>query len=185
MYTKVKIKVHPISETHCLYKKPVELKYRITDEAILFKGRILHRIQALKDFGDVKKGSIGGYVESIHNLSQADNAWIYDDAKVFGDAYLVGNSKIYNNSIVCGPVILNYVELYDYATINASGEVLGKIVMREHTNICGFIEVTGSIDMTGIASIKGSLQCSGKLTMNNNAQLIGDIHIPNTQIIIN
>jgi len=42
---------------------------------------ILYRIRALKDFGDVKKGDIGGYIQSKSNLSQEGNVWIYDAAK--------------------------------------------------------------------------------------------------------
>ena len=45
-------------------------KYRITDNTIEHNGHIIHRIQALKDFGNVKKGEVGGYIESEENLSQ-------------------------------------------------------------------------------------------------------------------
>ena len=41
-----------------------EKKYKLTDETIKHKGRVLRRIGALKDFADVKKGDKGGYVES-------------------------------------------------------------------------------------------------------------------------
>ena len=41
----------------------MEKKYRLTDETINVDGRILHRIEALKDFGNVKKGDKGGFVE--------------------------------------------------------------------------------------------------------------------------
>ena len=39
-------------------------KYKLTDETIKHKGKVLRRIEALKDFTDVKKGDKGGYVES-------------------------------------------------------------------------------------------------------------------------
>ena len=48
----------------------MEKKYRLTDETINVDGRILHRIEALKDFGNVKKGDKGGFVEKEENLSQ-------------------------------------------------------------------------------------------------------------------
>ena len=46
-----------------------EKKYKLTDETIKHKGRVLRRIEALKDFADVKKGDKGGFVESENNLS--------------------------------------------------------------------------------------------------------------------
>ena len=60
----------------------------------------LFRIKALKDFNDVKKGDIGGYVESEKNLSQLGDCWIYDDAKVCDNAIVVGNAKVCDNARV-------------------------------------------------------------------------------------
>ena len=56
-------------------------KYKIIeDEFIDFYGRKLYRIIRIVD--NVK----GGFIESIGNLSQDGNAWVYGDAKVSGDA---------------------------------------------------------------------------------------------------
>ena len=57
-------------------------KYEITDIAHP-EYPWLHRIRALRDIGeDVKKGDLGGYVESESNLSfePKDNAWLFDDS---------------------------------------------------------------------------------------------------------
>ena len=76
----------------------MEKKYKLTDEIIYFEGRKLHRIEALKDFSDVKKGDKGGFVESKDNLSQYNNCWVYDDAVVYGNAKVCGNAEIYGNA---------------------------------------------------------------------------------------
>lgn len=39
-------------------------KYKLTDETITYEGRVLRRIEALKDLSDVKKGDNGGFIES-------------------------------------------------------------------------------------------------------------------------
>lgn len=83
-------------------------KYKITDETINVYGRILHRIEALRDFNDVKKGDKGGFIEKEDNLSQNGNCWIYNDAKVcslakvYGDAKVYGNAKVYGEAMVYG-----------------------------------------------------------------------------------
>lgn len=70
-------------------------KYEIVkSESIVHKGRTLYRIKALKTFCVactamsivVKKGELGGFVESENNLSQEGTCWIYGKAKVYGDA---------------------------------------------------------------------------------------------------
>lgn len=74
------------------------MKYELTDETIDVSGTTLHRIKALKDFGNVKKGELGGYVESEYNLSQIGNCWVYGNARVCGDAELCGNAWVYGNA---------------------------------------------------------------------------------------
>ena len=82
------------------------MKYRLTDETIEKDGFTLHRIQATKDFADVRKGYLGGFVENESNLSHKGNAWVYDDAKVYGnaqvwcDAQIRDNAEIYGNAWV-------------------------------------------------------------------------------------
>lgn len=51
------------------------MKYKLTDEKILFCGITLYRIQATEDYPcGVKCGDLGGYVESKNNLF--GNAWV-------------------------------------------------------------------------------------------------------------
>ena len=80
----------------------MDIKYRLTNDSINFGSRILHRIQAVKDFSDVKAGDLGGYVETEENLSQVGNAWIYHNAKVFDRAKVYDNAKIFGDVCVFG-----------------------------------------------------------------------------------
>lgn len=72
-------------------------KFELTSEFITFLGRKLFRIKALVEFGDVKAGEIGGYIEKEENLSQSGNAWVYGDAQVSGDAWVSGNARVYKD----------------------------------------------------------------------------------------
>lgn len=70
-------------------------KYEMLHEdKIEIGSHTLYRIRALKDFGDVKAGDIGGYIEKEENLSQEGTCWIYDNAWVRGNAKVYGNAKI-------------------------------------------------------------------------------------------
>ena len=69
-------------------------KYELLkDDAITSFGRTLYRIKATTDFGDVKKGELGGYIEKEENLSHLGNAWVSDDARVseLGDVVVFKN----------------------------------------------------------------------------------------------
>ena len=70
-------------------------KYKILeDQYIEVCGKKLYRIQALKDFDNVKAGDIGGYIESESNLSQSGNAWVRDNAQVCDNAWVCGDARV-------------------------------------------------------------------------------------------
>lgn len=104
----------------------MEKKFELTEEFIINNSGIkLYRIKALKDFPDVKKGDLGGYVQQESNLSQFCNAWVYGnarvygnawvhgDAQVYGDAWVYGDAQVYGNAKVCGDVIASGEHVYD------------------------------------------------------------------------
>ena len=86
----------------------MEKKFELTEETIQCNGHTLYRIKALKDFSDVTKGDIGGFVEKEDNLFQGGKCWIYDEAKVFenakvfDDACAYERAKVYGNAEICG-----------------------------------------------------------------------------------
>lgn len=76
-------------------------KYELlADDTIEFCGRTLHRIKACKDFGNVKSGELGGYIESEKNLSQVGDCWVCDSACVCGNACVYGSACVYGNARV-------------------------------------------------------------------------------------
>lgn len=81
-------------------------KYELTDETQEWNGRTLHRIRALADFGDVKAGELGGWIEKEENLSHNGNAWVYGDAQVCNNARVYGNAGIFKTSdyFTSGPI---------------------------------------------------------------------------------
>lgn len=58
-------------------------KYELTEETFTVFGKTLYRIRAVRDFGSVKTGEFGGYIEKEENLSHFGDAWVYGNAEVF------------------------------------------------------------------------------------------------------
>jgi hypothetical protein len=59
-------------------------KYKLVkSDKKAWDGTPLFQVVATKDFGDVERGDVGGYVASEKNLSVSGNAWVYGDAQVF------------------------------------------------------------------------------------------------------
>lgn len=88
-------------------------KYELLkDDTKTVFGRTLYRIKALRDFGNVEKGDLGGYIESENNLSHYGNAWVWGDARVCGDAEVYGDAKVWGNAWVYGDAVIKSTEDY-------------------------------------------------------------------------
>lgn len=70
-------------------------KYELLkDDSIKIDGIILYRIKALKDFSFIKRGELGGYIESERNFSHHGNAMVYGDAMVYGNEMVSGDAWV-------------------------------------------------------------------------------------------
>ena len=114
-------------------------KYEILmDEknTIEWQGRLLHRIRALRDFGDVKKDDIGGYVEKEKNLSQCGNCWIYNNAKAMDNSLVHGNSKMFDESeIHKSSIMFDNSEMHDYSVMYNNSKMYDNSVMYDNSRM--------------------------------------------------
>lgn len=98
-------------------KKYEMVDYTMTEECD-GEMRKLRRIRALRDFGCVKKGELGGFIENEDNLSHAGNCWVY------------GNAKVYNNAVVSGnATVRHFAEIRNGAKVTGNAEVMGHSVV--------------------------------------------------------
>ena len=102
--------------------------YKKSWKYILIKCRYsYYRPMALKDFGDVYKGDIGGYLEGYYNLSQIGNCWVYDNALV------KENANVSENAIISGDAI-----------VKENAQVCNSAIVSGQSTVYGHAKVTGS-----------------------------------------
>ena len=90
----------------------MEKKYELLkNDFVEVNNTKLYRIKALRDFGIVKKGDIGGYIQKEENLSHNENAQVYGDAWVSGNARVFENACVYGNAHVSGNAWIKYRSL--------------------------------------------------------------------------
>ena len=92
-------------------------KYELTGEVKVKFGVTFKRIRALIDFGNVKKGELGGFIEKEENLSHENNAWVSGNAWVYGDARVYDDARVSGNAWVSGNA--------DYVLIGRIGSRFG------------------------------------------------------------
>lgn len=129
-------------------------KYELTNEKIEGYGHTLHRIRALKDFGDVKAGDLGGFLESEYNLSHEGNCWVYDDAIVYEEARIYDNAKVYGDAwVYSNAEVYGDAEVYENARVYGNAEVSGDAKVHERAMVAGRAKVYGNVEVTGRAGI--------------------------------
>ena len=70
------------------------LSIALLNEVWIHNGVKLKRIKALRTFGNVQAGELGGWLESSDNLAHEGTCWVFNDAKVYGHAKLVGDQEL-------------------------------------------------------------------------------------------
>ena len=154
-------------------------KYKLTDETINFDGRTLYRIEAVRDFYDVKKGDKGGWVESERNLSQDGNCWVYDNAKVFGNAEVSEDAIVRDNAGVRG-----FAKVYGYARICLNARVCSRAEIYDNAIVsdaivCGYAQVYDKAQVSDYARVSGDAEVSGEVEVWGRAHIVGGAKVKN------
>ena len=150
----------------------MEKKYKLTEETLEIGGHVLNRIIALRDFGEVKKGDLGGFIEKESNLSHDWTCWIYNDAVVRGNAMVYGNAKVYGNAEVYGEAtVCGNAEVYGNATVCGEAMVYGNAEVYGEAKVCGNAEVYGEAMVCGNAEVYGNAMVYGNAKVCGNAKV--------------
>lgn len=114
-------------------------KYELVEEEL--DGVIMYRLHAIKNFGKVRKGDIGGLVSGENIIPHDDNSWVYKDSiletnvpitstiikksKVIAHCSKLTSVNIFNSTIEC-----TNTSLQTYATSIEDSEIyiIGSVV---------------------------------------------------------
>jgi carbonic anhydrase/acetyltransferase-like protein (isoleucine patch superfamily) len=178
-----------------LYRKEgrilkMDKKYELTDKTADYRGRVLHRIRALKDFYGVKKGDLGGWIEKEDNLSHDGACWVCGNATVYGDAILCEDARAFDyaevgdDAIVSGKAILENTALViskaqvkDCAKISRNAVIKGEAIISGNASVDGLVVVGGTTKLHGHASIGGESRVFSNGDIGGNARIYGYSHI--------
>ena len=136
------IKLDEFNENDKKAIDPIYKKYELLlDDTIEVDGKTLYRIRSTSNFVSnnlfpIYVDTLGGYVESRHNLSDDGTCWIDYDSKVYGDAIIRDNalivksningnaeclsSNIALNSFVQDSTLVGYFEVWDSSIVKSN-----------------------------------------------------------------
>ena len=168
----------------------MDKKYELTNETKEFYGMVLHRIRALKDFGRVRAGDLGGWVEKEDNLSQLGACWVYENAMVYGNAWVYGNARVCENAEVTGNAKVHgnakvcwNAKVYEDAEVYGSAWVAENALVYEDAMVYGSAwvyedaMVYGSAKVYEDAMVYGSAKVYGNAWVCENAEVTGNAKV--------
>jgi len=155
----------------------------LTQELRLDDGRVVKRIMAVRDFGNVKKGDIGGFVEWTSNLSHVGNCWIADNAiaagwsRISGDALLKDHAKCDGYVLACDRAVIGddtllegRVAVSGDAQIGLHSYLRDGVVVRDHAMVfcrCRYSN-SGKTRVPNLfeqATVRGNANLEGRISM--------------------
>lgn len=137
----------------------MEKKFVLTKETYSINNRTLYRIKAIKNFSNIKKGDLGGFVEKEENLSHSGICWIYDNACVYGDA-----------------------GVFEKASIHDNARIKGHAIIRGNSSINGNAQVYGCAHISGNANIFSEAHVCGDAYIYDNAHICGNAYVCGGQV---
>lgn len=143
------------------------VKYEFTDEFVEYEFNKLFRIKAVRDFGDVKAGDLGGFICKDTDIDEEGNAWVYDDARVL-------SSDILHDASVKGNALISHSCIIDNAYVGDNARVLKSTVMH-NAIVKGNAFITYHITRNNRVFPKPTLESliSGRAVVYGNAKVNG------------
>jgi len=190
------------------------LKYIIQDQAYrLPDGRNVYRIKAVRDFGNVKEGTLGGFVEAADNLSHDGLCWIADDAMALGRSRVIGDAQLRDYARLCDwavitdrCVVCDDAQLrdsafaYDDTVIGAKSVLADVVTVYDHAvircqtrfsvsaknrlpNLRGHVIIRDNARLEGSISVQDHVIIEENAIVRGSARLLGNVRIGGNAII--
>jgi serine acetyltransferase len=159
-------------------------KFKLTKETKEVYGITLYRIKSLRTFSDVKKGDLGGFVETESNLSHRNDAWIYDDAQVYNNAHVSCNARVSGNACICDNAwVSGDAVVCDNALVAGRARVHLNAKVYDNASIYGNASVYGNSKVFGNACVYDSVRIYGNALVSGNARVYSNAKVAGEAVV--
>lgn len=125
-------------------------------------------VRAVKDFGSVRAGDLGGEVENENTLSQSGDCWVDNDSSALGNAVVRGNAQVKNCSHIRGNATVEgnaVVEFFSF--VEGDAVIDGDAAVHREARIGGTAHVGGTARIFGEFDISSGEILSGTYDYEN------------------
>lgn len=153
-------------------------KYELTQNVRKIGDTTLHQIKALKNFGYIKAGELGGYIEKENNLSQEGKAWVHKDAMVYDAARVYEDASVSDDAMVAGCAeVYGNAKVYDNALVFGNARVYDGARVFGDAVVFGDARVFDSAQVFTDARVHGDARVYGASEVCSEAEVYGDARV--------
>ena len=151
-------------------------KYELIEsDKVTPRGMPLFQVVALRDFGLVKTGDKGGYIESEANLSHNGDCWVYGNAWVGDTAQVCDTARVSDNARVSGTAWV-----YGTARVSGDARVSGTAEVDGNALVFDDAWVYDNARVYGTAWVYGTAQVCDNARVSDNARVYDDAWVYGT-----
>ncbi len=134
-----------------------------------------YQIRALKDFADIKKGDLGGYVNNEYNLSQKGECWLYGNAKIYSNAMMFNNAEMHDNTILYGNAkMFDNARIFDNAKMHDNARIFDNAIMFGNAKIFDNAKMHDNTEMHDNAIMRNNAEMRNNAKMFDNAKMLNN-----------
>ena len=154
-------------------------KFEFTEETkTTLRGVTVKGIVALRDFGDVKAGDKGGFLEKEENLSHDNDCWVCDEARVYGEARVYDEARVYGEAQVYDEArVYDEAQVYGVAQVYGEARVFGEAREFGVAQVYGVARVFGEAQVYGVAQVFGEARVYGEAWVCGEARVYGEAQV--------
>lgn len=156
-----------------------EKKYELVpDQRITVGDATLYRIRAIKDFGNVKAGTLGGFIASERNLSHHGLCWVGDDARVYDEAVVSDDAQVFACAEVHG-----HAHIGDRAQVLGNARVFERARVFRDAIVCDNAAIYGRAQVRDRGLVFGNARLCDRVRVLRNGQVGGDMQLHGTIVV--
>lgn len=164
-------------------------KYKFTGNTKVYEGITLHQIQALRSFGKVKKGYLGGWIYHEKNLSHEGDCWVADNAIVTENAEVRGNAIVSKNAVVNHfAQVYGNAQVTENSLVQSYAQVYGNAQIFGHARVCAYAKVYDNalvsqyVNISGYSKVYGNAIILGFVRTNHDTEIFGMAYIHQREV---
>ena len=134
-----------------------EIKVEVEREKYGAKGKVSYETEEVVMY-QMMKGELGGWLESLGNLSQEGKCWVYQNGYVMGGAYVYGDAEVKG-----GAEVGDSARVGDRVVLDGSFGIGGTAKLLDDAKVNGArrMAVFGSAEVRGKSRIEGQAKVYG------------------------